>query len=316
MRTLNETEVAPGSARPGVRPSGRGREAGGTGWRVRETAKRALKLAAQAYTWPTVGLRALPDFLIIGAQRAGTTSLYRYLEQHPAVAPAFLEKGVHYFDTHYDRSLRWYRTRFPTSPYRRARTRRAGVPAITGEGSPYYLFHPAVPRRVAEALPDVRLLVMLRDPVTRAYSHHQHEVARGYEDLSFDEAVRREPERLAGEEERLATDPRAYSYAHQHHSYLARGRYLEQLLRWKACVPRERLLVVIMERFFADPDAGYREVMEFLGLPAISLPAYEKMNAHRYPPMEDSTRAMLREHFAEPNRRLAEHLGVELPWST
>ena len=134
---------------------------------------------------------------MIGTQRGGTTSLYRHLVAHPQVESATPSKGVHYFDKEPDKSLNWYRAHFPLA--------RDGGP-ISGEGSPYYLFHPLVPARVAEALPDVRVIAMLRDPVERAYSAYKQEYARGFEDAeTFERALELEPERLDGEEERMVS---------------------------------------------------------------------------------------------------------------
>ncbi len=108
---------------------------------------------------------------------------------------------------------------------------------------------------MAEHLPRVKLIALLRDPVGRAYSHYQHEVARGFETLSFEEAIEAEPARLAGETERMLAEPLYNSFAHQHHSYLARGRYHEQLERWRARFDDRQLLVLSSERFFAEPGA-------------------------------------------------------------
>ncbi len=278
--------------------------------------RRAVKRGVRAvYTAPTSGARLLPDFLIIGAQRAGTTSLYKYLAQHPAVGPVVLTKGAHYFDTNYQEGLDWYRAFFPTR-WRAARIeRRLGTRMITGEGSPYYVFHPLVPRRVAETLPDVKLLLMLRDPVERAYSHYQHELARGFETLPFEEAIDREPERLAGERDRMIADPTYNSFEYQHHSYLARGRYIEQILAWRELFPPEQLLILKMEEFFSQPDAGLARVLAFLGLPSWRPPAFERYNARRYTQMGDEIRRRLVEHFAVPNRELEAYLGAELGWS-
>jgi Sulfotransferase domain len=282
---------------------------------LRDRARRLAKWWVRAYTIPTAPLRPLPDFLIIGTQRGGTTSLYRYLVQHPSIAPAILDKGVHYFDTNHGKSTNWYRAHFRTKIARASQGRRSGHHVLTGEASPYYSFHPGVPARVAQLVPDARLILLLRDPVKRAYSHHQHEVARGFEDLPFDEAVRREPERLAGEAERMERDPSYYSYRHQHHSYLARGLYLEQIKRWHALFPREHLLVMKSEDLYARPDDAYRDVLRFLDLPERSLTAYEQLNARSYEPMSTAMREYLGDYYAEPNRALGEYLGLEVDWS-
>ena len=255
----------------------------------------------------TARRRRLPDFLIIGGQRCGTTSLYRYLLAHPGVEGAYPSKGAHYFDKHPGKSLNWYRAHFPV--------RREGGP-ITGEGSPYYLLHPLAPERVARAVPEVRLIAMLRDPVERAYSHYQQEFARGFEDCdTFEEALDREPERLRGERERMVAEPGYDSHALQHHSYMARGDYIDQIEAWLQRFPREQLLIIHAERFFADPRGGVEEVQRFLELEPAGLPEYRAHNARSYAAMRPETRERLNRRFAEPNRRLYAHLGSDLGWS-
>jgi Sulfotransferase domain len=278
-------------------------------------ARRAARWSAQAYARPTAGLRLLPDYLIIGAQRAGTTSLHRYLVQHPGVRTMLRTKGVHFFDTAYGRGMSWYASRFPTRLTAWWVARRHGVELRTGEASPYYLFHPLVPGRVAEHLPRVKLIALLRDPVGRAYSHYQHEVARGFETLSFEEAIEAEPVRLAGETERMLADPGYHSFAHQHHSYLARGCYAEQLARWRAHFDDRQLLVLSSERFFAEPGPTFRRVLDFLELPAFTPDAFEKHNAHDYRRMGAEVHARLVDHYREPNARLYESLGDDFGWS-
>ena len=122
-----------------------------------------------------------PSFLICGGQRCGTTSMYRALAAHPVVLKAVLHKGVHYFDTSYDRGMDWYRAHFPLQRNADKLTERYGVPAQTFESSPYYMYHPQAAARIARDLPQARLVVLVRDPVERAYSQHHHEVARGFE---------------------------------------------------------------------------------------------------------------------------------------
>lgn len=278
--------------------------------------RRAVKLAVRTlWTLPTSGSRLWPDFLIIGAQRAGTTSLYRYLTQHPAVLPVVLSKGAHYFDTGFDKGPAWYRSHFPLRVHAELLRHRLGARVKTGEGSPYYVFHPLAPHRVAQTLPDVKLILLLRDPVERAYSHYQHEVARGYETLSFAEAIEAEEERLEGEAERMIADPTYHSFSHQHHSYVARGRYLEQIRRWHEIFPPEQLLILIAEEFFADPAAAMATVLEYLDLPPWRFPSFPRYNARRYAPMDPSIRRHLTDLFRRPNEELARYLGRSLPWS-
>jgi sulfotransferase family protein len=277
-------------------------------------ARRAIRTAAKAVGDVTADQRVLPDFLVIGAQRAGTTTLYHYLVQHPQVLGAVADKEVHHFDQH-DGDLRAYRAAFPRRRTVARAARRSGGRVVVGEATPYYLFHPAVPARVRAALPDARLVAVLRDPVARAWSHYGHEVDLGNEGLSFEEALDREEERLAGEEERLLSDPHARSFAHQHHSYVARGRYVEQLERWWRSFPREQLLLLRSEDVHRDPETALRAIEEHLGVAPWSPAVWRTLNASTGGrSMDPRTRDRLRETFAPWNERLRAATGVDWGW--
>jgi hypothetical protein len=162
----------------------------------------AVKRAVQAVTVTagrlTAPWRMTPDFLVIGGQRCGTTSMYRTLSQHPAVLKAVRHKGVHYFDTDYDKGMAWYRAHFPLQRTAAQVERRLGVRPQTFESAPYYMFHPLAAERIERDLPGVKVIVLLRDPVERAYSAHAHELARGYETEDFETALALEDSRLEG----------------------------------------------------------------------------------------------------------------------
>lgn len=274
--------------------------------------RRQLRRLADASVRATSPLRMQPDFLIVGAQRCGTTSMFKTLVQHPQVARPYLRKGVHFFDTHSDQGLDWYRGHFPVVAT--SRLRRLGGRPLTGESSPYYLFHPLAPQRIADALPDVKLVVLLRDPVERAYSGHSHELARGFETEPFARAVELEPERLAGERERMVAEPGYESRAWQHHAHLTRGQYVDQLLVLEQLVGRERLHVVDSADFFARPAEVFPSVLRFLGLPDHPGTRYEQHNARSRSPMPAPLRARLQEHFAPYDERLAAWWGRTPSW--
>ena len=170
--------------------------------RLPSPARDAAKKGWAGYARLTARGRLLPDYLIIGTQRGGTTSLYKYLTRHPSLAHA-LTKELRFFDLNYDKGMAWYRSRFPSRRYKQLVRRTRGVELVVGEGSPDYMFHPHAPGRIARTLPSAKLIVFLRNPVDRAWSHYWHQHSRGHEPLSFDEAVLREPERLAGELEKM-----------------------------------------------------------------------------------------------------------------
>lgn len=254
---------------------------------------------------------SLPGFVVIGAQRGGTTTLFHALLRHPTIGgPA--RKEVHYFDSAYARGELWYRSFFPSG----RRMERNGQ-RLTGEATPSYLFHPLAAERAADTLPEARFVALLRDPVARAWSHHAHQVALGYESRPFAAAIDAEAERLAGEEDRIRSDPAFQATRFRRVSYLARGDYAPQLERWFSAVGRDRVLVLISEEFFDDPLGSFRQVEEFLGLPtwAEITPLEARFAKGRSGlHMSSDTRDRLQDHFAPGSRRLEVVLGRTLPW--
>ncbi|MDW3214189.1 MAG: sulfotransferase domain-containing protein [Ilumatobacteraceae bacterium] len=274
--------------------------------RARQTAAELGRQLTAPIGIATSTWRMLPDFLIVGAQRAGTTSLYKYLTQHPDVGSVRLGKGVHYFDTNADKSLAWYRSHFPLRP---------GVvpfgqrPTHVGEGAPYYLFHPECASRINTTLPSAKIIAILRDPIERAHSHWAHETARGFEDLSFERALDAEEERLEGQAQ-LLSEPTGYSFHHQHHSYVARGQYAEQVTRLRDVFGEDRVLILSSNELFTEPSEAYSKTLEFLGLSPFSA-QFRVHNARTYEGIEPATEQRLARLFDESNERLVEMLGAE-----
>ncbi len=256
------------------------------------------------YRQLTAPQRPLPNCIIAGAQKAGTTSLFDYLGGHPQCARSYT-KEVHYFDDAHERGESWYRKHFPL----------AGQKRIVFESSPYYMFDPRVPRRVHSLLPNVKLIFLLRNPINRAYSHYQHSVRRGHEPLPFEEALEIEQERVAGEQQRLLDDPGLRSDSHRWYSYATRGHYAVQLEAWLKCFSREQVFIVQAERLFKRPDAAFAEVLDFLELDQWQPADFGSHNRGRYSePMSPAAVARLREEFREPNERLFELLGARFEW--
>jgi hypothetical protein len=283
--------------------------------RVPGPVKRIVHLGSRSYGRLTAPARMLPSFLICGGQRCGTTSLYRALAAHPAVLKAVLHKGVHYFDTGYHRGPRWYRGHFPLQRTADRVAEQLGAAPQTFESSPYYMYHPHAMPRIARDLPGVRLVVLVRDPVERAYSQHAHELARGFEsETSFARALALEPARLHGQHQRMLDDPAYYSYAHQHHAYRERGEYTRYLEQMAGLVGRDRIHVVESERFFADPEPAYDGVLDFLGLPRLGYPAFERHNARPRTILDDRIRRDLTSHYASYDEALAPWLGRPPSW--
>jgi hypothetical protein len=258
----------------------------------------------------TASVRALPDFLIIGAQKCGTTFLYQLLVQHPRAKPAFV-KEVHYFDLNFRKGNNWYRSYFPLQ-IRSTRTR------ITGEASPYYLFHPHAPKRASAVVPDAKLIVLLRNPVDRAYSHYQHQVKRvsgkARESLTFEEAIEAERSILPAEASKMLQDEYYVSSSHRTRSYLSRGRYVDQLLEWSRFYPRRRMLVLKSEDLFDDTTNTLERVLDFLEIPHWTPETYSIPNKREYIGVDPFVRQRLDEYYEPYNQRLYDYLGVDFGW--
>lgn len=278
------------------------------------SAKAVVRGAYVGLSMPTADLRPSPDFLLVGAQRCGTTSLFRALEQHQQVVRPTINKGINYFDVNYHRGERWYRAHFPLGVTSRRRTRAVG-PAVTFEASGYYMFHPLAPERIAHDLPDVKIVAMLRDPVERAYSAWKHESARGFDPMSFEEAIVEEALRTAGEKERMVADPAYQGFAYRHHSYVARGHYAAQLRRFYDRFAASRIHVVYSESFFAEPAAEFALLADFLGIePGVGL-AFDQHNARPSGPMPGRTRQTLTQIYEAEADDLEQLVGRRPPWS-
>jgi len=261
----------------------------------------------------TAPLRLRPAFLMIGAQRCGTTSLFRAITAHPQVAHAPFHKGVNYFDLNYYRGPEWYRGHFPVAEIARRRTAGYGDP-VAFEASGYYLYHPFAIERIARDLPNVKLVAMLRDPVERAFSAYKHEYARDFEWETFEQALRLEDDRLIGEIDRMRADPRYESFPHRHHSYRHRGHYAEQLEKVFQYFPRPQVHIIESEAFFAKPAAEYQRLLEFLDLRPWEPTHFGRHNARSGAPMDAETRRELEQYYQPHDERLASLLGRSLQW--
>jgi hypothetical protein len=277
------------------------------------TARRLVRAAQVGAARASARWRNLPDVLIIGTQRGGTTCLYDCLTAHPAVRRPYV-KEMHYFTDHWQRGEDWYRAHFPLvhRPGRNGDSGRADT--ITIDATPYYLFHPRAAQRAVQVVPHARVIALLRDPADRAYSHYRHSVRWGWETLPFEAALEAEPHRVRREHQRLIESDSYQSTAHRVFSYASRGRYAEQLGRWLSHFPREQVLVLRSEDLFDDTVAVYERALEFLNL-APAIPDLVRASAGRHqghaPP---SVHDALLSSFDDDRARLSELVGAELQW--
>jgi Sulfotransferase domain len=276
--------------------------------------KRAGRRAYLRVGGASAPFRLQPAFIMIGAQRCGTTSLSRALKAHPQLVQGVFRKGVNYFDLNYHRGTRWYRGHFPLAEIARRATHGRGEPTAF-EASGYYIYHPFAIERIARELPGVKLVVMLRDPVERAFSAYKHEYARGFEWESFENALELEDHRLAGEIDRMRRYPAYESFPHRHHSYRHRGQYADQLDRVYRYFPRSQVHIIESEAFFAEPAAEYRRLLSFLGLRPFEPTSFGRYNAEGGAPIQPDVRKMLELHYQPYDQRLASILGRPPVWA-
>jgi Sulfotransferase domain len=282
---------------------------------VPEPTKDAVRRVYAYMGEATVALRLRPSFILVGAQRCGTTSLFRALMAHPQVVRPAFHKGINYFDVNYPRGLRWYLGHFPVTSIARRKTASHGLP-VTFEASGYYLYHPFALERMARDLPGIKLVAMLRDPVERAFSAYKHEYARGFEQEAFETALELEDDRLAGEDDRMRDDPMYQSYPHRHHSYRHRGHYADQLERAFELFPGNQVHIIDSETYFEHPGQEYRNLLTFLELQPFEPPSFGRRNARPSPPMRPETRDALKDYYAPHDERLTKLLGRPLRWTS
>ena len=248
-----------------------------------------------------LGLRMHPSFLIIGTQKGGSTSLYNYLVAHPSIQAASV-KETHFFDYYAEKSHHWYLSHFPLKRTKHLR--------MSGEASPSYLFYPDVPERVRDILPNVKLIVLLRNPIERAYSHYRHVCRYGFEPLSFEEAVLRELQlRESPDFWARVIESRREGRGQEFYCYFSRGLYASQLRRWESFFPREQQLILKSEDFFSNTAEVYARVERFLGLAPTgrsTFPPYNQGSTGQG--ISTSFRKRLIELYSGPNKELAGHV--------
>jgi len=272
---------------------------------------RVTRISISRYRQVTGRYRQLPDFIIIGAQKSGTTSLYYYLSQHPQLKPSY-GKEIHFFDgglnpkvDNFKKGQVWYQAHFPLK-----RNMNAHEKAF--EASPLYIFNPLTPKRISELIPQVRLIAILRNPVERAISHYFHEKGRGLETLSIMEALQVEEERL-----KPSIDKQDYkNTTFMNFSYKNRGIYHEQLKRYFNYFPRQNILVIDSETFFAQPDHTLRRVFKFVGVEpefTVNDLAPQNMSSNKTE-VDANVYEYLKDYFQSHNQALYDLIGQNFGW--
>ncbi|WP_164525487.1 sulfotransferase domain-containing protein [Siminovitchia acidinfaciens] len=219
----------------------------------------------------------LPDFIIMGEMKCGTTALYRYITDHPKVEPA-KRKELAFFHAYYDKGIEWYKSQFPDCEQ-----------CMTGEATGYLKF-PNVARKIHKVLPKIKLILILRNPVDRAYSHYHMHLRKGIISIPFEKAIQGKS------------------------TYLDKGIYVRKLKRWMEIFPREQFHIVQSEKLYKQPQKTMDEIFKFLGLPRYKLNVYDHHNAGSYSKMNSETRKKLVDYYKPYNEELYQLLGEKFNW--
>ena len=261
----------------------------------------------------TSPIRVNPNFFIIGAAKCGTTSLYDYIVKHPQIISA-AQKEILFFDESYHMGILWYKAYFFTYLRKYFSKILQKKKLITGEANPNYIFHPLTSKRISSRFNQAKIIIILRNPVDRAYSDYNMKVRMNIEKMSFEDALKAEESRLDGELEKILSDEKYFSYNMTAYSYLNRGIYVDQIKNWMSLFPKEQFLILRTEDLESQPTKVLKETFEFLDLPNFDIQDLDRKNVGKYKKMNEDTRKWLVEYFKPHNERLYKYLGRDFHW--
>jgi hypothetical protein len=248
-------------------------------------------------------LHKFPDYLIIGSSRSGTTSLFEYLMNHPNVEYP-TTKQVHYFDKYSHFGKNWYKMHFPLKWKK----------GISGDATPYYFNSPNASKKVHELMPFVKIIIMCRNPVDRAYSQYYLEHNGKNETLSFEEAIEKEDDRIKDEYNKMELNPNIHNQKYYTYSYLDSGKYEKHLKKWLEYFPISQFMFIKSEDFYEYPSKVFLEIQKFLNISKYDLPEYKIFRAEKYPNMKPETRKKLEDYFKPHNEKFFKLIGKNFDW--
>ena len=255
-------------------------------------------------------LRVLPDFIIIGSMKCGTTSLYYDICEHPCTLAATYDE-IGFFDSNFHLGLNWYRSMFPRKKQIEDVKQREGV-AITGEDTPFYFWNPVAAKRIQKLLPKIKLIIILRNPIDRAYSEYQDWASRESNPPSFETAIKNEID-MQRKYPSLITE-KNFQVFNQENSYLLKGVYVDQLKIWAGLFPKEQIFTLSTENLNSEPIDTLESVFQYLNLPNYKIKSPQHQKQNKYAPMDPEIRKSLIEFFKPHNSRLFKFIGKTFDW--
>jgi len=258
----------------------------------------------------TASMRVLPDFIIIGSMKCGTTSLYYDICEHPCtLAAAYDEIG--FFDSNFHLGINWYRSMFPRKKQIEDVKQKEGT-AITGEDTPFYFWNPIAAKRIKKLLPNIKLIAILRNPIDRAYSEFQDWASRESNPPSFETVVENELN-IQRKYPSLITEEN-FKVFNQKNSHLLKGVYVDQLKIWRGLFPKEQIFTLSTENLNSEPTVELKSVFQYLNLPDYTIKNPQHKKQKKYGHMNPQTRKLLKEFFKPHNQRLFNLIGKKFEW--
>ena len=270
------------------------------------------------YRKMTSRLRQLPDFIIIGAGRAGTTALYSYLIQHPLIAAALTDNNesvadLHFFEYMISNNIQWYKSHFPILFSKSNKHKNS---FITGEYTSTYMYHPDVPKRIFNLLPKIKLIVILRNPIDKAYSTYQQQFRFGEYTTSFEDTINAEFRRIDLNKDFPELNSNNYDFENfVTQNIIRHGVYADYLETWLKIFDRKQILILNSDDLKKSTKETLRRVFNFLNVSNYDIKDTSQVNVGKYPPINKITRKKLIEFFKPHNQRLNKLLDTEFNWN-
>ena len=262
----------------------------------------------------TSPIRILPDFLIAGFNRSGTMSLFEYMGQHPNIKNAS-RREIHYFTLSYWRGLNWYKSYFPTIIYKKFFENKNKVKLLTGEAAPHYVFHPLAIKRIKQLMPNVKLIIVFRNPIDNVYSHYQWYKKGKIEKDSLEDAVNTDKQRYEIIERLYNSDQvKEHTFKDVKMPYVSYATYVKYIKQLLEIFPREQILFLKNNELSENPQEVLQEVFNFLQVKEFRVEDLKKRNVAKYDNMKSSTREYLAKYFEPYNKELEELLGMTFDW--
>ena len=265
-------------------------------------------LIKQNYRYITSPLRILPNFFVIGVVRSGTTSLFHYLNQHPNISGALYDE-LGYFDDNYHLGVNWYKSLFPTI-FTKKRIQKDHGKFLSFDDTPFYIYNPQVVRRIHENFPNAKMILLLRNPIDRAYSNYN---LPNFTKLTFEEIIHNEIDEINNID--LDSKDESYLVNDFYEKILPRGFYAKQLEYWYKIFPKEKILIQSSEEFANNTHDVLNKIFDFLEIKQVKIPDITKQNVRKIPPMKQNTRNYLIDFFKPYNESLYRLINKKFDWN-